>query len=63
MPRTAGSEEGSGRWSMAENRNASAQSWKDETREGESPVGGSSAMTEAYAPPLTASVTPGRLNQ
>ena len=44
VPFNAGSEGGSGSLSMAENRKASAQSWKDETFDGDSVLGSGRAM-------------------
>src|SRR4051812_31159269 len=49
VPLTAGTDGGSGRWSMAENRNANAQSLNVDTLEGDNEDGSCRAMRASYA--------------
>src|SRR5439155_20062308 len=51
VPFAADGEGGSGRWSMAENRKASAQSLKDATFEGEREVGSGNGIGRIVGPP------------
>src|SRR3954454_20144917 len=58
VPLVAGAEGGSGSRSMLEKRNASAQSVKVETFDGERLVGSSRAMASGYARGVTGTGTP-----